>query len=401
MKEKITGRNEKYLLISKLTTYIGNIVFDYANNTLIVNVYYLYPMVLAIYQSSENIIAIIFNLMGGRAADIGNKKKILIITDTLASIVCIIVSIFINASWVGLLLIVANVFLAILKSYNSPVYKAIVSEITIKNRLSKYNSLLNIGTSIFNVTGPIIGVALVNVVGIKGALLFDAATFAVSAIFEARIETVKKYNVKKSTKKLSWINDIINGIHYLTAKGEVLEIVIISSIANFFHAGYNLLLPYTNYIYSEFIDNCYSKILVSQALGGLLGSILCLKFGELFKSRMMKYILTLSGVILLFTIDYPKSLQWILLVPFVLFSLLSSIFNILFISYVQENTDNSYQGRVFSLIYTMAILFVPLGSCFFSKVLNFTNNNGFRIIGIGIMAISLPLYLKNYICKKE
>lgn len=47
-----------------------------------------------------------------------------------------------------------------------------------------------------------------------------------------------------------------------------------------------------------------------------------------------------------------------------LFSLFLSIFNIQFFSIVQRDVDNEFLGRVFGIIFTVAILFMPLGTVF-------------------------------------
>ena len=69
-------KNEVLLWLGSWTSKFGNIVFDYANSVSIVSVFSGKPWVLALYQSSETIIQIVFNLIGGAKADKGSRKKI-------------------------------------------------------------------------------------------------------------------------------------------------------------------------------------------------------------------------------------------------------------------------------------------------------------------------------------
>lgn len=92
MKEKSIKQNESLMLFGHVTSKLGNIVFDFANSVLIVNMFKNNSLVLAIYQSTESIISIICNLMGGAIADKGNKKRILITTDIVSGIVCFILN---------------------------------------------------------------------------------------------------------------------------------------------------------------------------------------------------------------------------------------------------------------------------------------------------------------------
>ena len=58
-------------------------------------------------------------------------------------------------------------------------------------------------------------------------------------------------------------------------------------------------------------------------------------------------------------------------------------------SYVQVAVDENYLGRVFSIIFTVAVLFMPLGSLFFSVFVNAGDVRSFYLVGGGIMLISL------------
>ncbi|WP_289225791.1 hypothetical protein, partial [Bacteroides acidifaciens] len=101
-------RNELLLCLGGWTSKVGNIVFDYANSVSIVGVFADKPWVLAIYQSSETIIQIGFNLIGGANADNGNRKKIIIVTDIISAIICFLLSVFINSAVMAVAMIIAN-----------------------------------------------------------------------------------------------------------------------------------------------------------------------------------------------------------------------------------------------------------------------------------------------------
>ena len=87
-------KNESLLWFGKWTSKLGNIVFDYANSVSIVGAFSHAPWVLALYQSSETLIQIAFNLIGGAKADSGSRKRILIVTDILAAVICFAASFF-------------------------------------------------------------------------------------------------------------------------------------------------------------------------------------------------------------------------------------------------------------------------------------------------------------------
>ena len=141
---KKNNKTNKYLLIiGKETSRFGNILFDYANSILIVNIFKTNALFLAIYQSSETIISIVFNLIGGVFADQGKKKRIIVFTDILSAFICMLVALFVKAQIVLIAILIANILLAILHSFNSPVYSSIIRDTIEKKEIPKFNSVQN------------------------------------------------------------------------------------------------------------------------------------------------------------------------------------------------------------------------------------------------------------------
>ena len=58
-------------------------------------------------------------------------------------------------------------------------------------------------------------------------------------------------------------------------------------------------------------------------------------------------------------------------------------------SYVQIAVDENYLGRVFSIIFTVAVLFMPVGSFAFSLFINPSNVNSFYLVGGGIVGLAV------------
>ena len=78
---RLSKQNEKLLWIGSWTSKIGDKVFDYANSVFIVGMGGSASVLLAFYQSSETLISVFFNLLGGVVADGYSRKKICILTN--------------------------------------------------------------------------------------------------------------------------------------------------------------------------------------------------------------------------------------------------------------------------------------------------------------------------------
>ncbi|MCR4933033.1 MAG: MFS transporter, partial [Lachnospiraceae bacterium] len=230
MTEKKSKRNEGLLFFGRWTSKIGDIVFDYVNSVVLVHAFTKSSWVLALYQSSQTIVQIIFNLIGGAIADGGKRKKILITTDLLSAIVCLIASFFVQSKLVAVALISANALLALIFAFSSPTFKAIVREMVSKERIVKYNSISNAGKELISMAGPIIGVALMSLVGARGSLIINAITFFISAISECLLVKLDNETKEEAKAKKNLIRDIKEGLKYLYNEKPILALLILSAL---------------------------------------------------------------------------------------------------------------------------------------------------------------------------
>lgn len=382
-------KNEALLWFGSWTSRIGNIIFDYANSISIVGAFSGAPWVLALYQSSETVIQIIFNLIGGAKADHGSRKKILILTDFVSAVICIILSLFVDSAYLAAVMVIANALLAFVHAFNSPASKAIIREVIEKDRIGFFNAVSHTGGELIGISGPIIGVGLVGLIGTRGALLFDAATFLLSAAAEFYLTKINENAVSRKSPK-PVLDGIAEGFQYLLHKKQILFLVILSSLVNFFLAGYNLLLPYTNLMFSD--ASFYSKALTMEAIGGIIGSAVCAKLSGRFHRNVTAlglFLFCTGFSLVLEPISALLGGVWLCLVPYLLFGLSLTAFNIQFMSYVQISVDEEYLGRVFSIIFTVAVLFMPLGSLVFSVCIDPAAVHSYYIIGGGISVLAL------------
>ena len=288
-------KNEALLWFGKWTSKLGNIVFDYANSVSIVGAFSHAPWVLALYQSSETVIQIVFNLIGGAKADSGSRKKILIVTDVLSAAICLAVSFFVASPRMAEVVIAANALLAVVYAFNSPTYRSIVREMVDGERIGMYNSVSKGGGEVIKIAGPMVGMLLVRWIGVRGALLFDALTCLLSAVSEMLLMPISGVQ-KKPKEKKNIFRDIAEGFSYLVRERQLLFLILLSALVNFFLAGFNLLCPYTDVMYASFGIEFYSKVLIMEAAGGLLGSLISSRLGSRVKENARLMVLFLGAM---------------------------------------------------------------------------------------------------------
>ena len=385
---KKSKRNELLLIFFFFSTCIGNIIFDYANSVSIVRLFTNSPHILAIYQSSETFIQILFNLIGGVAADSRNKKKIVVMTDLIAAAICFLLSFSIKTEFVAETIIIANILLAITYAFNSPTYKSIVREVIEKDRIGFFNSIMNGGTEVIQIIGPLISFISVSHIGVQGAMLFNSATFILSAIAEMKLTRLCPSMDEKNTKR-NVFNEIKDGIIYLLHERHIFYLVLLSALVNFFLAGYNLIIPFTDII---IVQGFYSKALMMQAVGGIIGSFISSKLAVEITEKITTPIVFLGltgGFLLLEPFMAITQNIYLCLFPFIGFGVALTIFNIQFMSYIQIWVEEAYLGRVFSVVFTIAVSFMPIGSFVFSSFGKTNDLSCFAFVGGGIVLLAV------------
>ena len=394
-------KNISYLVMSKGVSKIGDIMFDFANNTFLAGLNPTSLSLVAIYQSLEKVIGVLFNLFGGVIADNFKRKKIIIGTNFLSGIACIVLSLISKEQWLVYAIVITNVILAFMSAFSGPSYKAFTKEVVKEDSISKLNSLLETTSTVIKVTIPMVAIFLYNILGVRGVLLLDGLSFLMAALLILFVTPVNEEVDTKEEMTISGVfNDLKVGFKYVYSHKPIFIIIILSALVNFVLAAYNLLLPYSSQMFEGISDRLYGSFLTAQAIGGFLGSILSSFVNRSLSSRRLLRLSACSGLMLMLTAPLYFIFHNLIILIFspALFSLFLSIFNIQFFSIVQRDVDNEFLGRVFGIIFSVAILFMPLGTVFFSVVLNPNNTFNIFIIGVSITVLSLifSTLLKRY-----
>lgn len=381
-----------YLIVSRGISRIGDIMFDFANNTFLAGLNPTSLSLIAVYQSLESVIGVLFNLFGGVIADSFKRKKIIIVTNILCGIACIILSFISQEQWMVFAIVITNVILAFMSAFSGPSYKAFTKEIVKKDSISQLNSLLESTSTVIKVTIPMVAIFLYNLLGIHGVLLLDGFSFLIAASLISFIVPVNDEVVTKEKMTMGGVlNDLKIGFKYVYGNKPMFIIIILSALVNFFVAAYNLLLPYSNEMFREISSGLYGTFLTAEAIGGFMGAILSGFVNKTLSSKRLIFFLACSGMMLMLITPLYFTFHNAIVLALIpaLFCLLITIFNIQFFSIVQRDVDNEFLGRVFGIIFTVAILFMPIGTVFFSVILNPNNAFNLFIIGACITLLSL------------
>lgn len=399
--------NSIYIIFSKSISRFGNILFDYANSVWLVNSSINSSFIMAVYQSSESVIGIVFSLIGGLLSDIKSRKKILIISDIFSGTLCILLGSIFHIQLFPIVygILFVNIILSILSSLSSPAFKGIIKEIVSKKQIGKLNSWLEVSSELTKIISPIISLSLVKYIGIRGALIINGLTFFVSALLTfltSKVSETNKLNSTQNNNNIKLIlNNFIEGFNYLYNKKNIFILVCTAALINFLIAGYQLYLPFSNKAFNFGNVDTYATFLSLTPLGGIAGALFSTKISyKTTISKLYLYII-LCGFPLcaIYPLSFTKNV-FITGIGIIFFNFFETIFNIQFMTYIQQNIDDNYTGRVFSFIFSGALLFMPFGTFFFEHFTNVYSSFNYLIIGFSFIIVSILsftiIYILNY-----
>ena len=368
------------LIIRGQTTNFGNIIFDYANKLLIANLAVKSSFFMTLYQTSESIIRLLFNVFAGYLADFSDRKRLLIFTDMIAGLATLLLFLFYNPQNIWALIIV-NILLAILFSFNGPSYKAIIKDLLSSDGIFIYNSFSKIVAEIVGVGAPLASVFVIQQFGFRYGMLINSLSFFVSALCEYRFHILHSHKTIQAT----FFTGLKEDLSYLYKDKTLLTILISSAFLNFLDAIYSFYLPFTS-TFSRF-HNIFAYILVAQSVGSILGALIITIIKQKIEPKHFLHFL-LPGAIALILINIFSFSQVMLLILFAIFSITVSMFNINLMSHLQVSINSNFLGRIFSIIFTISGIFAPFGTLLASW-LDLKNWQIFQYTGIGQLFIYL------------
>lgn len=396
MGDSMLSRNEFLVFFGNSISQLGSVIFTMALNWWIVDMTGS-AKILGVVTAISLIPSVFINLFGGVVSDRFNKRNILILMDIIAGSMCILLGFFTDNNSVNIpLVITVNIALSISFSLFSPTMRAIIPEIIDENRIKKINSYLTTSSEIIKVSGPIVGAWLLSLdfIGISMIFIINGVSFLISAFMEFFI----KYSYIQSNKVKSYFEDFVDGFKYVKRDPLLIRLLVAVSLVNFFIAGYNIILPVlVNSLYKD--SSIYSLALSSEALGGIVGAFL-LSFSK-GKAQLVHISreLILCGSVFLLLIFFSN--LYVLYGVIFFFGFFLTRFNVLFFTYIQTNIDKMLLGRVFSFIFTIAIVFMPIGNTVFGFLGDYFYEGLLPIIGTGIVLSVILLFFSKSASKDK
>lgn len=306
--------------------------------------------------------SVFLSFISGSISDGWDKKKIMLISDSVAAVFSLIVLFLIGANSLRVeLLYIINFILGVADSFQNPASDVTISLIVSRKDYMKTSGFRSFCSSFISIFTPIVATTIYAFCGLKVIILIDLGTFIFAFITLAFfIKIPKQTKVKQDEHRGLWAQCNI-GMTYLKENKGVLYLILFMSFVNFIASIYNTNLA--PMVLSRNGNNETQLGIVTSAIGiaGLVGSILVTKIkGTNERVTLILNIMSFSFLICNSLLGIGRNYYiWTIavflgncLVPLL-------IANVEYI--LRTKIPIELQGRVFAARNTLQYISIPIG----------------------------------------
>ena len=230
----LKNKNLLLLMFGKITSLIGSTMQTFALSLFVLSTTASatkFASILAVTVIPE----LILGPFAGVLIDWFDRKKIIVILDTLSGIIIAVFAIFhIVTDRLPLICIyILVISLSLISSFFQPAIQTVIPSIVEKEELVEANSINSLLLSIGNFVSPAIAGVLCGIYGLKVIFIINSISFFISAFSELFIEIPKTNKIKGKISLQHFFSDFSEGIKFLLSNKGIFAIVTLGIILNF------------------------------------------------------------------------------------------------------------------------------------------------------------------------
>ncbi len=283
----------------------------------------------------------------GAISDRFNRKRVMVACELLQGALLVLIALTLPPLPVLLGLVAAR---AITGHVFQPASRAAVPALVEERELETANSTLGFGTNGAEVLGPLLAAALVPWVGVRGALLVDAASFFVSAGVLATLPSLPASGTQEEAAPTSLLRQAREGLGYLLSDPGVRVIALGFCAVVLFNGVDDVALVVLAKETLRAGDSAVGLLLGAVGLGLLAGYGLLARFGP----RASSAVLLLAGFAVSSVGNLLTGLAWAVGAAFAMQAVRGlglAAMDVASNTLVQRRVPPGMQGRVFGNLY--------------------------------------------------
>jgi MFS family permease len=381
------NKNFMILWLGQLVSKIGDHILEFAL------AWYIYDQTNSTLALSLSIISIflpnaIVSTFSGVVADRFNRKKIIIICDTLNGL--FIFLLFIRSLYAPLTLpviIIANISIAIVSSLFYPAISSSTQSVLETDQLQDAGALSQLQGRFAIVAGSAIAGFMLKLVGIEILLFINALSFIFSAISESFVKIPVNHKVENTN--ISMIDSLKEAAHFMSRNRVILYLTLFAGIiANGMFMSVSLYMPA---IFKDILGKSSIELGIYYSIEGALGIITSV-FLLLSQKKLQPYKWTVIALFLEGLCLSGIGLMPNLSIAYIIaalsgfcFTICSVTMSILF----RKLIPNKLMGRVGSFNMLLSNLAIPVFTVFFGFIGDIKNPQTIVLYASFVFLISL------------
>ena len=308
---------------------------------------------------------VVFQLLGGAASDRIKPHKLMLVSNILRGVVCVILTGLVIQGWVRLwhLFVLAAAF-GTVDAFFYPALRNFIPSVMRKDELPAANALLQGSNMLVKFLGPSLAGAVIAAVGVGSAFGLDTISFLIAAFCliliqrKTRLETVGADS--QPAQQTNLLASIREGLAYSLRHPMIRSLIIIVAVIEFSFAG-----PFSVGLAALATDKfagdsrTFGALLSSIGGGLLFGTMLAgwLKISKRLGAILIPLSLTLSLLLLLL-----GQVSNVIVACFLaaMMGLIGGYLQVLIAVWLQTKPDPQMRGRVFSVVLLCGFGLTPL-----------------------------------------
>ena len=343
----------------------------------------------------------LISFIGGVWADRYSKKVLIIGADACIAIITLAMWFCIpylsSASLMLSLLLIMSVIRSACAGIQTPAVNATLPHLVPQESLMRYNGINTTMQSIANFAAPAAAGVVLSFSTLGSALLIDVATAIVGISIFACV-AVPKGESKESSSVLA---DMKSGAFYAVSNKILKTLLITYGFFIFFSVPSGFLVQL--FVSRTFGETYWylTAVEVVGFLGMITGGIIMSTWGG-FKNRTLTLTFGLAVFGILGGVMAVSGYFLLYLVLMFLYGIPMTMIQTAVTTMIQENAEESMQGRVFGLLGTMYSGFLPIGMALFGPASDVIPLQWIMVVsGVILILMSVMFYCKNFFMKNK
>lgn len=209
---------------------------------------------------------IIVSLFAGTFVDTHSKKKIMLISDSIAAICSVVIFILNQADGLQIWNIyIVNFIIGFMNAFQGPASSVAIGKVVPKEKLTQVSGMNSFSSNLVAVMSPVLAASLFAFGGLKFILLMDLVSFVFAFMILLCVLKIPEDTFVK-VKKKSMFAGCTEGFNYLKKNKAIFTIIITMALLNFFSR-----LTYENILSPMILSRSGNNSVVLGIINGVMG----------------------------------------------------------------------------------------------------------------------------------